>query len=297
MSFLQWAGGKVKTLHYIIPHIPASMENYYEPFLGGGSVLLHVLQQADAGVYEIRGKVVASDINAPLIHCYQAIKEDVDAVVEAYERLYAAYESCPDTCRKHYCVCGCKECMYGAVRTLFNIYKETPVIPEAELAACFLFLNVTCYRGIYRVSKAGAFNTCYGSTRPIFPKSERIFEAARLFKRFDVTFEVSDVRDFWGKWQPTGEDFVYIDPPLLKESSTFTQNDAVWLQGVVKEAPCRVLLHTHVTEDTLNDTFANWPVCCMFKTHRSMAFKGSRAMEEVLLGNTTTGPTLSLASS
>jgi DNA adenine methylase len=310
MSFLQWAGGKAKSMQYITPYIPKKIHNYYEPFLGGGSVLLHILSKADAGEISLTGRVVAADINMPIVLCYQAVKEDPEGVVAALERLCAAYDACPtsDTCKKHYCVCGCQECMYYAARALFNIYKNAPIIPEIETAATFLFLNATCYRGLYRESKAGAFNTCYWTSRPLFPKSDRILEAGRLFQKYDVTFECRTYSDFWLTYLDTKQlsmhDLVYIDPPFIKTPvpakrskhdkegtvDAFEQSDAKWLyewvQAQRKEngAP-NVLWSTYSgasPTEALNDSMIQHTA---FTAHRSMMYKGTTKVVEYIVSN------------
>lgn len=300
MSFLQWAGGKVKSLPQISPFIPKEISNYYEPFLGGGSVLLHVLQKADAGDVCVRGKLVAGDINQPLVQCFQAIKDNGDAVVEALERLCGAYEACPpaSACKKHYCVCCCQECMYHAIRTCFNIYKSAPIVPEVELAAHFLFLNATCYRGLYRESKAGAFNTCYWSSRPLFPKSDRILEASRLFRKFDVHFVACSFQTFWDVYLSKGltdHDFCYVDPPFVKEKGkvvdkkthkeeSFSVTDADW----VREWVLKHCNHTskgnvmYNTYGSVAESFT-WPHVHLFSAHRSMMYKGSTQMTECVI--------------
>lgn len=321
MSFLQWAGGKVKTIGQIAPYIPKRIENYYEPFLGGGSVLIHILQQADMGEISLIGKVVAADINEPLIKCYQAIKDDPEGVIDVFERLCGAYEACPhaSTCKKHYCVCCCQECMYHAIRTCFNIYKNAPIVPETEMAGQFLFLNATCYRGLYRESKAGAFNTCYWTSRPIFPKSDRITIAARLFQKYDVQFVTCSYKHFWDTYlyeNLHSDDLCYIDPPYVKDkpekvkekserkSKTTNENDndfedigtygkfltvdAVW----IKEWILKRCAHNDTDPMILYSTYgvpaneiALWPFVHSFSAHRSMMYKGSSCMNECIITN------------
>lgn len=321
MSFLQWAGGKVKTIGQIAPHVPKVIENYYEPFLGGGSVLLHVLQQADQGEISIAGNVIAADINDPLIKCYQAIKEDPNGVIDVFERLCGAYEACPhaSTCKKHYCVCCCQECMYHAIRTCFNIYKNAPIVPETEMAGQFLFLNATCYRGLYRESKAGAFNTCYWTSRPLFPKSDRIMNASRLFQKYDVKFITCSYKHFWETYMQQNfhpKDLCYIDPPYVKEKpenakekpeqkrktdsknengsenietdGKFSTLDANWIKDWIlsrcsrNEGDPMILFSTYGVP---SDETSSWPFVHSFSAHRSMMYKGSSNMNECIISN------------
>lgn len=310
MSFLQWAGGKVKTIPHIAPFVPLQIHNYFEPFLGGGSVLIHVLQRIEDGGVELTGKVVAADINPVLIQCFQAIKDDADSVVEALERLCAAYEACPpaSSCKKHYCVCCCQECMYHAVRTCFNIYKSAPIVPEVETAAHFLFLNSTCYRGLYRESKAGAFNTCYWTSRPLFPKSDRILNAGYLFRKYDVQFECCHYRDFWERHlvDVTPADVCYIDHPYVKQkpqkeetgrvkkrkdgdstetADKFSKEDATWIVEWVAanlKSSALIVLFSAYSND-LPNTFEGWPHMKTFSTHRSMTYKGAANMHECII--------------
>lgn len=308
-AFLQWAGGKAKSIQQLSQYVPTRIRNYYEPFLGGGSMLLHVLSRADAGDIELSGRVIAGDVNEALILCFAAVKENPDGVVEAFERLCGAYEACPtaDTCKKHYCVCGCQECMYHSVRTLFNIYKIAPVIPEVETAAMFLFLNATCYRGLYRESKAGAFNTCYWSSRPIFPKSERILEAGRLFQKYDVKFVATNYKLFWKDFLGPEEtlhadDLIYLDPPFVKEAKPkkrreddaqqlFLEADTEWIAGWVRTqariSENVVTTQPNVIWSTYDSHSAELPLMVKhaFTTHRSMMYKGATSIKELIITN------------
>lgn len=204
------------------------MHDYYEPFLGGGSILLYVLQQAEKGHITINGRVVCGDINLPLILCYRAVKTDVEELIRQFDCLCNSYEVCKDKkecTRKSGTICLCKECYYFAVRLMFNTHHKVcqaaDISPTLtfQLAAAFLFLNSTCYRGLYRESKVGLMNSCYWTKRNIIRKYDELREAGRLFQQFDVEFVATNFRQFLQNFIRTtpspDKSFIMFDPPYI----------------------------------------------------------------------------------
>jgi DNA adenine methylase len=148
--FVKWAGGKAQILSQIRSKYPAELgkriNKYAEPFVGGGAVLFDLLNN-----YTLR-EVYISDINRELIHAYTVIRDRVDTLIEALSELEARYLAADEEGRT---------AMYYAVRTRFNALQAAGDA-EIELAALFIFLNRTCFNGLYRVNAKGAFNVPRG---------------------------------------------------------------------------------------------------------------------------------------
>ena len=147
--FLKWAGGKGQLLNkfeelYPQALIDGKIETYIEPFVGGGAVLFNVLQS-----YEIK-KAYINDINKELINCYRCIKADIEEVIKQLKALENEYLSCVD--RNNY---------FYEVR---NRYNEIHLNGHLDFEKCadFIFLNRTCFNGLYRVNRDGKFNVPHG---------------------------------------------------------------------------------------------------------------------------------------
>ncbi|MDR3242846.1 MAG: Dam family site-specific DNA-(adenine-N6)-methyltransferase, partial [Clostridiales Family XIII bacterium] len=149
--FVKWAGGKSQILMEIRAKYPAELglgvTRYAEPFVGGGAVLFDVLNS-----YTLN-EVYISDINRELIHTYTSVRDSVDGLVEALRELEGQYLPADADTRK---------LMYYGKRERFNALKLTNDA-SLELAALFIFLNRTCFNGLYRVNAKGAFNVPQGS--------------------------------------------------------------------------------------------------------------------------------------
>jgi DNA adenine methylase len=129
--FLKWLGGKSQIINNIIDCIPLEMENYHEPFLGGGSVLLAVLSLQKFGKINIKKGIFAYDINNDLIQVYKNIQKFPKHFHEYLTRYFTEYDSSED-----------KELYYYSVRDNYN--KDTE-LNDIEKSSIFLFLNKTCF--------------------------------------------------------------------------------------------------------------------------------------------------------
>jgi len=147
--FVKWVGGKTQLLEDIKKALPLDLsqrENvtYVEPFVGGGAVLFWILQE-----YPNITRAVINDINAELICTYRVIRTDVEALIIELRRLQAEYLPLDEEERKDY---------FMVQRERFNEAENTDV----ETAALFIFLNRTCFNGLYRVNSMGKFNVPHG---------------------------------------------------------------------------------------------------------------------------------------
>lgn len=190
--FLRWAGGKFYLWEALRRFVPEDVRErrYFEPFLGAGTMFLN-LGHPNARL---------SDLNAHLIECYLAIRNSPDAV--ARELLTHAQNDC--------------ERYYYAVRDEYN--RSRPGIPRA---ARFLYLNRTCFNGVFRVNRQGEYNVPYGKKKaPYFPSKDELRSASERLQKSQIS--VSDYATALGRAR--AGDFVYLDPPYppLNGTSFFT---------------------------------------------------------------------------
>jgi DNA adenine methylase len=205
--FLKWAGGKTQLLGEIGQRLPGGLttgqiDTYVEPFVGGGAVFFYVAQQQP----KIK-RFYLYDINDDLVRCYNAIKGNVDAVVAELQVLERAFfgKRTSDSRRK----------LYLSVRKEFNLEKVSHF--GFATAAKLIFLNKTCYNGLYRVNKKGEFNVPFGNY-----VNPRICDASNLRNVSAVLHKAEVICDDFEASQShiTKRSFVYFDPPYRPLSGT-----------------------------------------------------------------------------
>src|SRR6266700_6651574 len=136
--FVKWAGGKTSLLPHLIPHVPQHLTDYYEPFLGGGALFFGICARTTSF------RTHWSDTNEELIAAYRVIKESPEELIRVLSRLQGEYESAVDK---------------GAY---FYQKRDWRPLDCIESAARLIFLNKTCYNGLYRVNSKGEFNVPFG---------------------------------------------------------------------------------------------------------------------------------------
>ena len=203
---IKWAGGKSQLLDDIRKKYPQKIERYCEPFVGGGAVLLDVLanfQPTD---------VLVNDINAELVNTYKQIKTNVDKLIEMLSDMQKSFWEKGDSDRK---------AMYLEKRERFNSIKSSCVHSDLEMAVLFIFLNKTCFNGLYRVNSKGLFNVPIGSyKKPPICDADNLRLISGLLKNVEIVCgDYSQCENFIDK-----NTFVYIDPPYrpLTATASFT---------------------------------------------------------------------------
>ena len=208
--FLKWAGGKGQLLREIEKYYPfekSTITKYAEPFVGGGAVLFDILSR-----YELE-EVYISDINAELVNAYRVIRDDIDELITMLQAMQDEFVPMYTDERKLY---------YMVKRERFNDLKingdETINI---EKAALMIFLNKTCFNGLFRVNKKGLFNVPMGSYKnPMICDEKNHRELSQKLQKVHIVcgdYRLS--RDFIDE-----HTFVYFDPPYrpLTETASFT---------------------------------------------------------------------------
>lgn len=211
---IKWVGGKTQILDKVLGTFPREINNYHELFVGGGSVLFGVLSNKDITV---KGKVYAYDKNEKLINMYRQIQANPRDVHEHLLELFITYDTRTGTevNRKPQTEqdgLTSKESYYYWIRKKYNdLIPDTPIH-----AATLIFLNKTCFRGVYREGPNG-FNVPYGhyKSTPLVVPLDELVKIQDLIK--NVIFKWCDFRDAFEQ-SVTGGDFIYADPPYAPEN-------------------------------------------------------------------------------
>jgi len=209
--FLKWAGGKGQLLNSFSTMFPdelakGQIKTYIEPFVGGGAVLFYVLQN-----YPIE-KAYINDINKELINCYRCLKADVQEVIKQLAKLEKEYLSSEDRTQYFYLV--------------RNRYNEIHLNGHYDFEKCadFIFLNRTCFNGLYRVNREGKFNVPHGRYKnPLICDQDNLILCSKLLQKVEISFgSYEQVLDKADK-----NTLVYFDPPYrpLIENNSFVSYD------------------------------------------------------------------------
>ena len=217
--FLKWVGGKTQIIKEIISIMPSEMNNYHEPFVGGGSVLFAVLSLQQQHKINIKNKIYAYDINYSLINVYKQIQKNNNELFKTIKLYLDEYENIneneninrnPQTINE---AKTSRESYYYWLRNKFNnINKDT-----IESAALFILINKLCFRGMYREGPNG-FNVPYGHYKktPAIITQKQLADISKLIE--NVEFIHSDFIDSFKNIK--NDDFMYLDPPYAPETKT-----------------------------------------------------------------------------
>ncbi len=225
---LKWVGGKTQILDKLICEFPININNYHEIFLGGGSVLLTLLTYVKNGIIKIHGNIYAYDINEPLIYMYKNIQLNHDELYVKLKKIITEYNTClkDETNKTHKNLDELKitrENYYYRIRSEYN--KLSPTEKKTVIgSAMFIFLNKTCFRGIFRLGPNG-FNVPYGHyNNPEIINKEHLNEIHKLIQ--NVIFECCDYNI--SLKNVVLNDYIYLDPPYAPEINTsfvgYTEN-------------------------------------------------------------------------
>jgi DNA adenine methylase len=197
-SFLKWAGGKKGLVGTLDRLAPNNMERYFEPFLGSGAFFFYLVQTKK------KFQAVLSDSNFELINAYRELRDNVKELTDILNNHQENYYKNRE---KYY----------------YHIRDEYVIKNNAELAGRFIFLNKSCYNGLYRVNKSGNFNVPHG--RYINPKicnREKLILCSELLRANDVELSCISYKKATSKCE--SNDFIYFDPPYfpISKTSNFT---------------------------------------------------------------------------
>jgi len=192
---LKWVGGKRQLLPEIRKRIPKKYKVYYEPFLGGGAVLFDLQPK----------KAIVNDLNSELINVYKTIKSFPTELVEELRKFSNDEET------------------FYNIRNIDRDKTKYQELSNIQKAARIIYLNKTCFNGLYRVNNAGEFNSPFGRYKnPNIVNDKTIYAVSKYFNTADITFKNGDFEECIKEIQK--DSFVYLDPPYdpISKTSNFT---------------------------------------------------------------------------
>ncbi len=229
--FLKWAGGKTQLLSEIENRLPkkiltGQITRYVEPFIGGGAVFFHIVKN-----YPNIKKFYLYDINDDLVNCYKMVQSDVDGLIKSLKTLEKKFLSLNENARKEF---------YLGTRTEFNRDKGKDNTPKT--IAKLIFLNKTCFNGLYRVNSKNEFNVPFGRYKnPTICDEKNLRAVSKILQKAEIIcgdFEAC-------KKHITKKTFVYLDPPYRPLNGTasftsyskdrFSEDDQIRLAKFCKE--------------------------------------------------------------
>lgn len=257
---MKWVGGKQALAARLIEHFPATFSRYYEPFIGGGAVFFE-LAPAHA---------VLADGNTWLVDTYEALRDDWSAVARLLDGMVNTREE------------------YLRVRAI-----DPETLTPTERAAHFIYLNKTCFRGLFRVNQKGRFNVPYGAYERRYYDANDLRDAAVALRAVELRrgdFELSLDGVSAG-------DFVYFDPPYYKlggysdfnryTSDQFREGDHLRLAALCRELDARGVRWALFNSDTafVRTLYAGFRVIAVEARREINLKSGRRDVREVLITN------------
>jgi len=198
-SFLKWAGGKRRLVTLLDKYTPTNIDRYFEPFLGSGAFFFHLVQSRK------QFKAYLSDSNPHLINTYREVRDNLNELIEILMDHQNRYHKNGE---KYY----------------YSVRDDQSNKTNTEAAAKFIFLNKTCYNGLYRVNKLGNFNVPHGRYfNPKICNKEKLIECSSLLNNAEVKIVCDIYKNTTLKCKDN--DFVYLDPPYFPVSRTSNFTD------------------------------------------------------------------------
>jgi len=268
VPFLKWVGGKRQLMPAIMELVPKEMTTYFEPFVGGGAVLFH-LQPKTA---------VVNDFNTELINVYRVVKTNVDELIVDL--------------RKHLN----EETYFYQIRGLDRT-PEFKFLTDVERASRIIYLNKTCFNGLYRVNQAGEFNAPFGKYKTPNIVNEPTLRAVHQYlNAHDIELLNTDYATVLQR--ASKNSFVYLDPPYypLTPSANFTgyvqggwdEQDQIRLRQTCDELHQRGIkfLQSNSASDFIKEQYGHYTVS-LVKAIRSINSNGEKRgeIDEVLIRN------------
>ncbi|WP_400211010.1 DNA adenine methylase [Candidatus Methanarcanum hacksteinii] len=268
--FIKWAGGKRQLMPELIKYVPKKYNSYYEPFIGGGALLFELQPK----------KATISDKNEDLIKTYISVRDEIDELIELL-KMYEGKNNGPD---------------YYKIRSMdrdITIYSN---MRDVEKAARLIYLNKTCYNGLYRVNSQGLFNTPFGNyTNPAICDEYVLRAVSNYLNGNDIEILQTDFE----KTIETAskDDFVYFDPPYDSPDNTnftgyqsggFDREEQKRLKNVYEKLTEGGVYCTlsNSSTDFIHDLYKNYKVKKV-KCNRAINSNGNDrgAVDEVIVSN------------
>lgn len=266
---VKWVGGKRQLLEDILPLLPKRITYYCEPFLGGGAVLFAVQPK----------KAIVNDLNTDLITMYTVVRDNVDNLIESLKRHENSQE------------------YFYNLRDADRNKENYAQMSEVEKASRLLYLNKTCYNGLFRVNSSGEFNSPFGYYKNPNIVNEPVLRAvSSYFNSSEITFCSEDFEETLKK-VPKGA-FVYLDPPYDPVSDTanftgynkggFDRSEQIRLKNCCDELNARGVkfMLSNSATDFIKELYKDYDITIV-KAKRAINANGTKrgAVDEVLIRN------------
>ena len=266
---VKWVGGKRQLLNEIIPLLPKQIPSYCEPFLGGGAVLFAVQPT----------KAIVNDLNKDLITVYEVIRDDADALIESLKR----HENTSE--------------YFYAIRDLDRDRDTYSSLSNVEKASRLIYLNKTCFNGLFRVNSSGEFNSPFGRYKNPNIVNEPVIRAvSEYLNSGSITFYSEDFAETLKRVEKGG--FAYLDPPYDPVSSTasftgyskggFDRDEQIRLKHCCDELTRRGVkfMLSNSATDFIKELYRDYNVAIV-RAKRAINSDASKrgAIEEVLVTN------------
>ena len=266
---LKWVGGKRQLLNALSPLFPKDYDVYCEPFLGGGAVLFYLKPN----------KAIVNDVNGDIMNLYQVVKTDVEALIVKLKTFK-----------------NTSDCYYQVREWDRDKILYESMDPVAR-AARILFMNRTCFNGVYRVNSKGFFNVPYGRYKnPIIADEVNLRAVSQYFNEADIEFCSGDYADVFANLPQNS--FVYLDPPYDPVSDTanftgyakggFSREDQIRLRGCCDGLNARGIkfMQSNAATPFIMELYHDYNIT-MVKANRSINRNGDGrgAVDEVVIRN------------
>lgn len=266
---VKWVGGKRQLLDEITPLLPKHITSYCEPFLGGGAVLFSIQPT----------KAIVNDLNKDLIIVYEVIRDDVETLIESLKK----HENTAE--------------YFYAIRDTDRDKESYSSMSRVEKASRLIYLNKTCFNGLFRVNSLGEFNSPFGHYKNPNIVNEPVLRAvSKYFNANNISFYSEDFAETLDRVGKGG--FVYLDPPYDPVSDTasftgynkggFDRNEQIRLKQCCDELTKRGVkfMLSNSATDFIKDLYKDYRVTVV-KAKRAINSDASKrgAIEEVLITN------------
>ena len=266
---VKWVGGKRQLLSEISPLLPKRITSYYEPFLGGGAVLFSIQPS----------KAIVNDLNSDLITVYEVIRDDVEELI--------------DNLKKHE---NSSEYFY-TIRDMDRNKETYAAMSKVERASRLIYLNKTCFNGLFRVNSSGEFNSPFGHYKNPNIVNEPVLRAVnKYFSSSNITFCNEDFAVTLGRISKGS--FVYLDPPYDPVSDTanftgynrggFDRNEQIRLKQCCDELTQRGVkfMLSNSATTFIKELYKDYDISIVQAKRAINSDAGKRgAIEEVLIRN------------
>lgn len=266
---VKWAGGKRQLLDEITPLLPKRITTYCEPFLGGGALLFSIQPT----------RAIVNDLNEDLMIVYEVIRDDIEALLESLKK----HENTAE--------------YFYAIRDMDRDKDAYKAITKVERASRLIFLNKTCFNGLFRVNSSGEFNSPFGHYKNPNIVNEPVLRAvSKYFNANDIAFYNEDFAETLNRVGKGG--FVYLDPPYDPVSDTanftgynkggFDRNEQIRLKQYCDELTQRgvKLMISNSSTEFIKDLYKDYFITIV-RAKRAINSNASKRgeIEEVLITN------------